>query len=99
MLRSAHQSTRSITETNSLPPRGERILESALAGRAFFDGDDGAALVGVDERNVEQGTLFQKLEIAGAVGLDIRQPDEEEPVGDLHRQSRERRAARLLVGL
>ena len=34
-----------------------------------------------------------------AVGLDIRQPDQEEAVGDLDGKARERRAARLLVGL
>jgi hypothetical protein len=30
---------------------------------------------------------FRSLQVAGAVGLDIRQPDQEEVVGDLDRES------------
>src|SRR6266568_4544538 len=82
-----------------LPPGRERVVEGALAGGAFFDGDDGAALVDVDQRHVEPRALFQKLQIALAVGIDIRQTDQEEAVGDLDGEPRQRRAARLFVGL
>src|SRR5262245_25326764 len=83
----------------SLPPRRERFVEGAFAGGAFFDGDDGAALVGIDQRHVEPGALLQELQIAGALGVDVGKADQEEAVGDLHRQRRQRRAARLLVRL
>jgi hypothetical protein len=48
--------------------------------------------------HVEPGALLQELDVAGAVGVDIRQPDQEEAVGDLDREACQRRAARLLVG-
>src|SRR6266436_3165708 len=80
------------------PPGRERVVERAFAGGAFFDGDDGAALVDVDQRHVEPRALLQQLQIAGAVGIDIRQADQEEAVGDLDREPRQRRAARLFVG-
>src|SRR5580704_10780428 len=81
-----------------LAPRREGIVEGALAGGALFDGDDGAALVDIDQRHVEPRALLEKLQIARAVGIDIRQADQEEAVSDLDRQSGQRRAARLLVG-
>src|ERR1700722_18412918 len=56
-----------------LSPGRECFVESALARGAFFDGDDGAALVDVDQRHVEPRALLQELQVAGAVGLDIRQ--------------------------
>src|SRR5258708_24253710 len=80
-----------------LPPRRERVVERALAGGALFDGDDGAALVDVDQRHVEPRALLQELQVAGAVGLDIRQAHQEEAVSDLDREAPERRAARPLV--
>ena len=80
------------------PPRRECVVEGAFAGGAFFDGDDGAALVDVDQRHVEPRALLQQLQIALAVGVDIGQVDQEEAVGDLDREARERGAARLFVG-
>src|ERR1700684_981845 len=82
-----------------LAPGREGVVEGALAWSALLDGDDGAALIDIDQRHVEPGTLFQQLHVARAGGLDIRQPDQEEAVGDLDGKARERRAARLLVGL
>src|SRR4030081_3379268 len=78
-----------------LPPRRERVVERALAGGALFDRDDGAALVDIDQRDVEPRALLQKLQVARAVGIDIRQPDQEEAVGNLDRESRQRRSGRL----
>ena len=66
-----------------LPPRRKRVVEGAFAGGALFDGDDGAALVDIDQRHVEPGALFQELQVALTVGIDIRQTDQEEAVGDL----------------
>ena len=60
-------------------PRRERVVERALAGNAFFDGHDGAALVGVDQRHVEPRTLLQELQIARAVGIDVGEAGEEAP--------------------
>src|SRR5215831_2202805 len=80
-------------------PGGKRVVEGALARRALFDRDDGAALVGVDQRHVEPRTLLQKLHVALAVGVDVRQPDQEEAVRDFDGKTGKRRAARLLVGL
>src|SRR5262252_1506692 len=82
-----------------LAPGGERVVEGALARRALLDRDDGAALVGVDQRHVEPGALLQKLDVARAVGVDIGEADQEEAVRDLDRKARKRRAARLLVRL
>ena len=41
-----------------LLPSLERIGEDALAGRALFHREDGAAVVVVDQRNVEPGALL-----------------------------------------
>src|SRR3979411_2158207 len=54
------------------PPRRERVVEGALAGGALLDGDDGAALVDIDQRHVEPRALLQELQVALAVGIDIR---------------------------
>src|SRR5580704_7718516 len=81
-----------------LAPRREGVVEGALAGGALFDGDDGAALVDVDQRHVEPRALLQKLQVAGVVGVDIGKPDQEKAVGNLDREAGERGAARLLVG-
>src|SRR5579859_6091860 len=80
-------------------PGRKRIVEGALTRWALFDRDDGAALVGVDQRHVEPRPFLQELNVARAVGIHVGEPDQEEAVGDLHRKARERRAARLLVGL
>ena len=93
-----HALVRAIAPRPLLAPGRERVVEGALARCAFFDGDDGAALVDVDQRHVEPRALFQKLQIALAVGVHVRQADQEEAVGDLDRESRQRHAARLLVG-
>src|ERR1700751_3495439 len=52
-----------------LAPGGKCVVEGALARRALFDRDDGAALVGVDQRHVEPRTLLQKLHVALASGV------------------------------
>src|SRR5258708_34407768 len=83
----------------SLPPRRERVVERALAGGTFFDRDDGAALVDVDQRHVEPRTLLQELQIARPVGIDVGEADQEEAVGDFHRKPRHGRAAARPVGL
>src|SRR3954468_23891104 len=82
-----------------LPPQRERVVERAFAGGALFDRDDGAALVDVDQRDVEPGTLLQELHIAGAVGIDVGEAYQEETFGDLDGETGQRGAARLLVGL
>src|ERR1700733_4338022 len=74
---------RNRTRACLFAPGGECVVEGALARRAFFDRDDGAALVDIDQRHVEPRALLQELDVAGAVGVDIRQPDQEEAVGDL----------------
>ncbi len=66
------------------PPHRERVIERAFAGRALFDRDDGAALVDIDQRHVEPGALLQELQIAGAVGIDVGEADQEEAVGDFY---------------
>src|SRR5688572_19628108 len=75
-----------------LAPRHERLVERAFAWRALFDGDDGAALVDVDQRHVEPGAFLQKLYVARSLGLDVGQADQEKrlrAVGDFHRISRQ----------
>src|SRR6185503_19260738 len=79
-----------------LPPGLEHVLEDALARRALLDRKNCAAAVVVDDRNVEPATLFQKLHVALHVGLDRREPDQEEIGGHLGGGAAERRAARLL---
>src|SRR4029079_14930515 len=41
------------TEPGLLPPRRKGVIESAFARRAFFQRDDGAPLVGIDQQNVK----------------------------------------------
>src|ERR1051325_8951983 len=82
--------------TNSLPPGLEQILEGALARRALLDREDRAAAVVVDDRNVEPVALLQELDVALHIGLDRREPDEEEVGRHLGGGAAERRAARLL---
>src|SRR4051812_4000073 len=82
-----------------LTPCRESIVEGALSRAALFNSDDSAALVDIDQRYVEPRTLLEKLQVTRAVSVDIRQADQEESVGHLDRESRERRTPRLLVGL
>jgi hypothetical protein len=42
-------------------PGLERIREGALAGRAFFERQDGAAVVGVDHRDFEPGAFLEQI--------------------------------------
>src|SRR4051812_15509698 len=81
-----------------LAPGRERVVERAFAGGALFDRDDGAALVDVDQGDVEPGTLLQELQVALAVGVDVGKADQKKAVGDLYREASQRGAARLLVG-
>ena len=51
-----------------LAPRRERVGKRAVARRAFFDRQNRAPAVGVDDRNIEPRPFLQQLEIA----LDVR---------------------------
>jgi len=64
-------------------PRREGVVEGALAGGALLDGDDGAALVDIDQRHIEPRAFLQELQVARAIGIDVRQAHQEEAVGDL----------------
>src|SRR6202034_4246512 len=77
-------------------PGGECIRESPIAGRAFFHGQDGAAAIVIDDRDIEPRLILEQLDIALHVGIDRGQADQEEAVGDLDRESGERNAAGLL---
>src|SRR5205085_11431727 len=79
-----------------LPPGLERLVEGALARRALFQRENGAAAVVVDDRNVEPAALLQELQVALHVAFDRRQPDEEEARRHLDGDPRERRTTRLL---
>src|SRR5271167_3764946 len=79
-----------------LRPGREGIGESAIAGRALLHGQDGAAAVVIHDGNVEPRLILEQLQIALDVGVDRRQPDQEETVGDLDRETGQRDAARLL---
>src|SRR6266568_1595610 len=70
--------------TPLLAPRRKRLIKRPLARRALFDRNDGAALVDVDQRHVEPGALLEELQIAGAVGIDVGEADQEEAVGDFY---------------
>src|SRR5262249_585342 len=68
----------------SLPPRLERLGEGALARRAFFDRQDGAAAVGVDGWDVEPGPFLEQLDVVRGLALARLQADEEEGRRHLH---------------
>src|ERR1700753_2986943 len=70
-------SARTASNWPSLAPGGEGLVERTLARRALFDRDDGASLVGVDQRHVEPRTLLQELDSARAGGVDIGQAEHE----------------------
>jgi hypothetical protein len=63
--------TREFTSTGPswpselLLPRLERFGERALTWRAFFYGEDGAAVVVVDHRHVDPSALVQRAEDCG----------------------------------
>ncbi len=60
-LKAGHDVERSVQITSGwtsaldllLAPGREGVVEGTLAGRALLDGDDGAALVGIDQRDIE----------------------------------------------
>jgi hypothetical protein len=68
-----------------LLPSLERIGEHALAGRTLLHREDGAAVVVVDDRNVEPTALLEQLQIAILVGGHVRQADQLKGGGDLDR--------------
>ena len=47
-------------------------------GGALIRPQDGAAAIGVDDRDVEPGTLFEELHVVLHVGAHRGQPDEED---------------------
>src|SRR5678809_1272150 len=49
-----------------------------VAGRPLFQGDDGAAVVVVDHRDVEPAPLLQQLQVAILVGVLVGQADKVE---------------------
>src|SRR5271168_4993710 len=51
-------------------PSRKGISESAVAGLSFFQGQNGAPAIVVDNRNIEPRPLFKKLNIALQVGVD-----------------------------
>src|SRR5438552_19161649 len=59
-----------------LLPGLEGVGEDALAGRAFFQSEDGAAVVVVNDRDVEPAALLEHLQIAILVGIDVGEADE-----------------------
>src|ERR1700686_5332988 len=92
---------RNITEPlqrslSLFPPGREGISKSAIAGRALFQRQDGAAAIGIDDWNVEPRPLLEKLDIALHVGIDRGKTDQEEAVRHLDRKPGEGCAARLL---
>src|SRR5262245_36697363 len=79
-----------------LLPRCESIGEGALARRAFFHGEDGAAVIVVDDGYVEPAALLEQLQVALLVGKGAGKADQIKAVADLHREPGERHAARRL---
>src|SRR4029077_6430835 len=77
-------------------PGGEGLAEGAVAGRALLHRQDGAAAVGVDDRDIEPRSVLEQLHVALNVGVDRGKPYQEEAVGHLDGKSGERGAARLL---
>src|SRR5271165_4697479 len=62
----------------SLPPGFERLGEGAFAGRPLLDGEDGAAAVLIDQRDVEPRPVLEQLNVALTIALDRGQADQEE---------------------
>src|SRR5207237_9502279 len=80
----------------SLLPGREGLIERLLARRAFLQGQDGAAVVVVDDRDVEPGALLEQLNVALHVALERGQPDQEISWRDRDREAGERHTAGLL---
>ena len=57
-----------------LLPGLERIGEGALAGRAFFHREDGAAVVALDDREIEPGAFLEQLKIALLILVRLERP-------------------------
>src|SRR5689334_25292816 len=53
-----------------LAPGREGVVEGALARRPLLDRDDGAPLIGIDQRHIEPGPFLQQLNVALPVGID-----------------------------
>ncbi len=70
VLTPATATMRRISASRLFRPGGERIGEGPVAGRAFLQGQDGAAAVVIDDRNVEPRPVLSKLQIALHVGVD-----------------------------
>ena len=79
-----------------LPPGRECVGEHAIARRAFFDRQNGAAIVVVNDRDIEPRPLLEQLNIALHVRIGRREPDQEESGRHLDRKTRKRDAAGLL---
>ena len=62
-----------------LRPGGEGAGERTVSGWAFFHRQNGATAIGVDDRDVEPGTLFEELHVVLHLGVHRGQPDEENP--------------------
>ena len=71
LLRAAPPKVRENPGKGLLLPCLERIGEGALAGRAFFHGKDGPAVIAVDHWDVEPSPLVQQLNIAVLVRFHI----------------------------
>src|SRR5262245_27459022 len=82
--------------TPLLLPGLERVGEDLLAGRAFFQGQNGAAVVVVNHRDVEPAPFLEQLDVAVLVGLRVRQAYQIEAGRDLDREAGERDPARSL---
>ena len=56
-------------------PSSKRLLEGLLTGGALLHGEDCAPIVGVDDRDIDPGPTFEKLEIALLIGVRGRELD------------------------
>jgi hypothetical protein len=89
------QRARGSTPAPYSPHAADASLNARSPGGALFDGDDSAALVDVDQPYVEPAALLQELQVAGALGLDVREPEQEEAVADFDGERQQRRCACL----
>ena len=71
------------------------LLKYSIPAFALLDRENGAASVAIDDWDFEPTTLLEQLQIALYIAFFRRKADQEEIVGYLHRQARERRATRL----
>jgi AAA ATPase domain len=77
-------------------PCRESFGEGAVAARALLHRQDGAAAVGVDDRDVKPRTVLEQLHVALHVGVDGGKLYEEESIGHLDGESGKRGSKRLL---